>query len=141
MKSLLWSIEECFTDIRRYLDKKHATLNDRVYETRYSKFESKLWSAYTNIWFFMATGEPDFHDFYDRLSVRVNDRPIGWGEGGFIPDKMGDIIWNEFGKKRLAKVRKLYAEAKKLEDDYLKNRSYDPKKRSKRVKKRPTKES
>ncbi len=140
MDKLFRQMDACFKDIKTFLGEKYDTLNDRTYEVRYSKFENKFWGAYTNYFFFAVTGEPDFHDFYERLEVRVNDRPIAWDDNGFIPDRIGDVIWNgENLKEQVAEVKKLYAECKLLEEDYLRNRSRDPLKRSKRVKKRPNK--
>lgn len=131
-KSPLMQLDAFCTLVHQHLDKQYSTYQEKAYYERYRDLETELWKTHTQLFFYFVTGEPDFNAFYDRLQKRVKGGPIGWDEGGFIPDQISNLVWTDDHssfKERWAKVEKLYKKGIDLE-----KRSHDLKNRSKRRK-------
>ena len=125
-KSPLKQLDRFCTKFHKFLDQEWDVYQDKEYYSIYGDLQSELWETHTQLFFYFVTGEADFNPLYDRLQKKVNDRPIGWGENGFIPDEIANTIYthDHMGfKERWARVEKLYKEAIKLEQNYLKSRS------------------
>jgi hypothetical protein len=125
------------TKMHRFLDQEYATYQEDEFYRRYRDIQTELWETHIQLFFYFVTGEADFNAFYDRMAKEHKGRKIGWGDSGFIPDKISSLLYTDTHsdfKERWAKVQKLYEKCKVMEADYLKNRSNDPKSRSKRVK-------
>lgn len=134
---LLTQLDASFKEVQSFLDREHKVLPEEAYDARYRPIESKLWTAVTNSFFFFVTGEPNFDAFYSRFGTGYDDKPSAW-DGGFIPDKIAELMWIGVHvdlKDRVEQVKAFYEQCRQIEKRHLKNRSRDPIMRPKRVKK------
>lgn len=107
----------------------YKSFNEKFYEAHLEPV-CKVVYKLRELWFSTLTGEKSFDDFYHQFGSPglPNGKPIAWDEkgispngGGYIPDRMGEIILNQDWsfEMRVRLVWKLYEKCDKIRKNHV----------------------